>query len=284
MKNEPKALLFGTCLTVAGMVFLPSPGVGQTVDLSNGGSTASVNLSGANPGMNMWTVQGDSQNQLDNQWFYYSINGGAVQSIDTIGGLTDNQAGGVNTLSVMYTDSQLSISLTYVLQGTGTGSASITESVAVDNNTSTAFTLNLFEYSNFNLLQSGHNTATIFPDTNPLTGPGYNSVLQTSGSTAISQNISSPDATYAEAGLGGSGVGTVLHDVTSGSNLTGPLTYTGNAAWAFQWATSLAAQPNEFDELGNGSLSITNVPEPSTIALIGLGLGAVGLLRRRQSP
>ena len=160
--------------------------------------------------------------------------------------------------------------------GTGMGSASITESIAVDNNTGAPFNLNLFEYSNFNLLQSDNNTATVYADT--VTGPGYNYASQTSGATAIQQGISSPDATYAEAGPSG----TVLSDVTSGSNLNGPLTSgPGDVAWAFQWNTTVAAQPDEFDELGNGSLSITNVPEPSTFALIGLGLGALGWMRRR---
>jgi hypothetical protein len=278
MKNQPKAFLFGTCLTVAGMLLSPGWGIAQTVQLSNAGSIADVNLGGSNPGMNMWSVPGSSQNELDGQWFWYSVNGGPVQSINTISSSPSyNQAGGNNTLSVMYSDSQLSISLLYVLQGTGMGSASMTESIAVDNNTSSTFTLNLFEYSNFNLLQSGNNTATVFGSA----GSGYSQVTQTSGATAISQSISSPFANYAEAGSA-TGPNTVLGDVISGSNLSGPLTYTGNAAWAFQWNTSLAAQPDEFDELGNGSLSITNVPEPSSFALIGLGLGACGWLRRRR--
>jgi len=287
MKNQPKILLFGTSVAVAAVLLSPGQGMGQTVGLSNDGSSVSVNLSGANSGMNWWNVPGSSQNQLDQQWFYYSINGGLVQSIDTLAGgaltynpsggnNTYNQDGGNDTLSVIYANAQLSISLEYVLQGTGMGSASITESIAVDNNTGAPFNLNLFEYSNFNLLQSDNNTATVYADT--VTGPGYNYASQTSGATAIQQGISSPDATYAEAGPSG----TVLSDVTSGSNLNGPLTSgPGDVAWAFQWNTTVAAQPDEFDELGSGSLSITNVPEPSTFALIGLGLGALGWMRRR---
>jgi hypothetical protein len=275
MKNQPNALLFGTCLTVAGMMF--STGQGMAATLSDNGSTANINLSGPNAGMNSWNVPGISQNQLDLQWFWYRVNGGAIQSIDTIGGLSPVQSA-PDTLSVTYSNAQLSINVQYLLQGTGFGSAEITESIAVDNNTVTPFSLDLFEYSNFNLLQSGNNTATIFG------GPGaYSQATQSNGGTAISQSISSPFANNAEAGAGGSGPGTVLNDVISNS-LNGTPSYgPGNAAWAFQWTTSVPGQPGEFDVLGNGSLSITNVPEPSTFALIGLGLGAVGLLRRRRS-
>jgi hypothetical protein len=277
MKNQPTALLFGTCLTVAGMML--SPGQGMANTLTDNGSSVNINLSGANPGMNWWNVPGSGQNQLDLQWFWYSVNGGSVQSIDTIGAPSVTPLG-ANSLIVTYSNPQISIQLEYVLSGTGIGSASIAESIAVDNNTVTPFSLNLFEYSNFNLLQSGNNTATVFGD--PING--YSQATQNSGGTAISQSISSPFANYAEAGLGGSGFGTVLNDVTSGSNLNGTPSFgPGNAAWAFQWSTSVPGQPGEFDELGNGSLSITNVPEPTTFALIGLGLGAAGLLRRRRS-
>jgi hypothetical protein len=275
MKNQPKALLFGTCLAVAGMMLSPGRGMAQ-VTLSNGGSVASINPN-SSAGMDSWTVPGSSQNQLESQWFYFSVNGGTVQSINalTMSPLVQPSA---DTATLMYSDSQLSISITYLLQGTGMGSANMTESIAVDNTSGSTFNLNLFEYSNFNLLQSGNNTASVIGDPTD----GYSQVTQNSGTTAISQSISSPFANYAEAGPGGSGAGTVLADVTSKNNLTGPLTYTGNAAWAFQWSASLAPVPNEFDELGNGSLSITNVPEPTTFALIGVGLGVVGLVRRRR--
>lgn len=276
MNNQPKTLLFGTCLAVAGMMLAPGRSMAD-VTLSDSGSTANINTtSGA--GMNSWTVPNSSQNQLVSQWFYFQVNGGSVLPINslTMAPLIQTSS---DSATLMFSDTQLSISITYLLQGTGMGSANITESVAVDNNSNNTFNLNLFEYSNFNLLQSGNNTATILGNSTS----GFTQVNQNSGSTAISQSISSPFANFAVAGPGGSGAGTVLADVTSQSNLNGPLTYTGDAAWALQWSVAnLAPVPDEFDELGNGSLSLSNVPEPTTFALVGLGLGALGWLRRRR--
>src|SRR5579862_1794726 len=79
---------------VLGMVLLTGPGNAQNVTLNNGGSIAIVNLGGGTGaiGMNNWQVNAGNpmvntmQNQLDQQWFWYSVNGGAVQSIDQIGG------------------------------------------------------------------------------------------------------------------------------------------------------------------------------------------------------
>lgn len=263
-------------LAVSGMLLLPGHGNAQNVTLSNNGSVANVNLSGTGAGMNSWSVPGLGQSQLNLQWFYYSIGGGAVQAINAIGTPTYSQAN-PGSLNVTYANSQVSISVQYTLDGTGTGSADITESIAADNLSSSSFNLNLFEYSNFNLLQSGNNSVTVFADP---AGGGYNFVRQTSGSTAIQEGITSPDANFAEAGI----AAPTLTAVTSGSNLNNNLSAgPGNVAWAFEWDPNIGAG-QEFDIFKDKSLSIAMVPEPSSVALMALALGACAWVRRRQSP
>jgi hypothetical protein len=284
MKNHPKALLFGTCLTVIGMLLLPGWGMAQNVVLQSGGSSATINL-GDNSGgtgtvgMNSWAVGpgGIMQNELNLQWFWVSvssINSGGVQSIDGLGGLHVNSQT-PNSLDAQYSSGPVTVDVQYTLLGGGnnSGSADITENVTVFNTGNTSFNVNLFEYSNFNLNQNNANSLSI------LGGPGaYDEAYQTSGATSLAEGIIDPNATSTEAGLAGA----TLSDVEAGSlnnNLSaGP----GNVAWAFEWSTTLNGGAN-FPVLKDKELSVAMAPEPSSIALLGLGLGAVGLIRRRQA-
>lgn len=286
--SRKRVACLGAWLVVSGMLLLPGRGIAQIVTLTDGGSTATVNL-GSSAGMNSWDV--NEQNQLNQQWFWYSIGGGVAQPINTIvntpgGGLTYSQDGYNNFLDATYSNSQLSIEIQYTLQGggVGSGSADITESIMIVNNSSTSSLLNLnfYEYSYFNLLQSGHNSVQIFPDT---ANGGYYYVRQTSGSTAIQEGITSPNANYAEAGfVGGSDT---LNNITTtpgynldGTTMAGP----GNVSWAFEWTQTIGPS-GELDIFKDKSLSIQMVPEPGSIALAVLGgLCLMGwTVRRRHS-
>ena len=274
MKIQPITLLskVSLCagLVVSSLLFLPGHGIAQNVTLTNGSSTATIDL-GSGQGMDNWSVLG--QNQLIQQWFYYSIGTGPVQAINSIGLYSQNQYGQNNYLDAIYKNSQLSIEVTYTLSGTGPGNADITETIAVDNLSGSSFNLNLFQYSNFNLLQSGNNTLQIYGN------PGaYTEAVQTSGSTSIAEGIVSPYATAAEANFAATTMGQINAGSLHGDLFAGP----GDVAWGFEWSTSVDAG-GEFDLTKDKSLSVSMVPEPSTFALIGLGIGALGLMRRRSS-
>jgi hypothetical protein len=269
----------GAWLVVSGMLLLPGHGIAQVVTMNDGGSSATIDL-GSSAGMNNWSVLG--QNQLNQQWFWYQTDGGIAQPINTISAPTVQTYlgnNGINEVIATYQNSQLSIEIDYILSGGGAGSgnADITESImAVNKNTSSSLTLNLFEYSNFNLLQSGNNNITIFG--NPVTG--YNFVQQTSGSTAIQEGIISPNANHAEAANLNqtlnelnSHAGLVLNDTAS----AGP----GNVTWAFQWDQTIDAG-GQLDIFKDKNLSISMVPEPSIVAIIAMGAGALGLALRRK--
>jgi len=270
-------------LAAAAMLLLPCRIMAQ-VSLVNGDSSATINLTDGT-GLDYWSVGTDGgQNQLNTQWFYYSVNGGAAQPINAIGLSGTPTVTGGSILDATYANSHIAVGIQYQLLGSGSSAAQILESISVTNVSSSAFNLKIFDYANFNLLQSGVNTISISPDYGPPpTFPllGYNGVTQMSGSTALSETIGSPDANFAEAGAASG----VLGDVTSGNNLAGPLTAgppEGNVAWAFEWSEAVASG-NMADVLDDGTLSITPVPEPSTVAIIMAGLGAFGFFRRRQS-
>jgi len=265
---------------MSGILLLPARGVAQ-VTLSDGGSVATVNVGNSGVlGMNSWTVGGIAQSQLNQQWFWYSLGDTAPQPINSIGtaSVTYNAP---NDVTVTYANSTITATIEYTLSGNGptSGSADMSENISVVNNAANSVNLSFYQYSNFNLLQNNNNTVSISG------GPGaFTGAMQTAGgpgSTGIGEVIVAPDANHAEAAqvpqtlneLGGSSYLT-LNDSTSA---------TGDVSWAFQWDATLAANGGEFDLSKDKGLSVTIVPEPSSMALIAPGLAALGFVRRRQA-
>jgi len=87
-------------------------------------------------------------------------------------------------------------------------------------------------------------------------------------------------ANYGEAAV----YGQTLSELNSASYYTlndnasaGP----GDVTWAFQWNTTIDPGAT-FNITKDKGLSIQLVPEPSTVALIALGMGALGLSLRRK--
>jgi len=270
-------------LVTAAFVFLPGKSMAQNYSLSDGGSTATLNLGAGtgNLGMNSWTVL-NGQNQLDQQWFWYSVNGSAPQPINTIGGLTTTP-NGANDVTVTHQNSLLSVNVDYTLNGNGagSGSADIMESIWIDNLSSDqTVNLSFFQYSNFNLLQNNNNTVSISGSPGAYTGAFQST--GTPGGTGIAEVILTPNASHGETAL----VPTTLNELNDPANLnfnlsdnTSPVT--GNVSWAFQWDDNLAPGTEE-DISKDKGLKVMTVPEPSTVAIIALGAGALGLALRRK--
>jgi hypothetical protein len=284
--TRPAAL--GISLATLTLILSPAGGMAQNVTLSNGGSSAGFNLGTAGGGtgligMNNWTVDADpSISQLNQQWFWYSINGGAVQSIDQINGLTFSYNNGANqsTLTALYQNSQIAVAVSYTLQGNGSGSGGgdLFESVNVFDVSSSSFNINFYQFGNFNLLQNNMNVVNIGGSAG-----AYSFISQTTsaGGNGIQETINQPYANFAEAGAPGS----VMSDVTLGHQLNGPASYgPADAAWALEWSSTV----NPFDNgtgsawnvLQDQSMSIQPVPEPANMAWIAMGTGILGFVRR----
>jgi hypothetical protein len=275
-------------LAIFAVVVSPAGGLAQNVTLSNGGSSAGFNLSTSGGGtgaigMNNWTVDADpAVSQLNQQWFWYSINGGAVQSIDGINGLTYSYNNGANqsTLTALYQNSTIAVAISYTLQGNGNGSGGgdLFESVNVFNVSAANFNINFYQFGNFNLLQNNMNTVNIGGS------PGaYSFISQTTsaGGNGIQETINQPYANFAEAGSPGS----VMSDVNLGHQLNGTASYgPANAAWALEWSNTVdpfdGTAGNAWNVLQDQSMSIQPVPEPTSVAWIAMGMGILGLVRR----
>lgn len=260
----------------------------QDITMADGGSTATINLGGGtgNLGMNGWNVSG--QNQLNQQWFWYSMGGGVAQTIDNISAASTATASGgdgINDLLATYANNTLTVNIEYVLtgNGVGSGSADLQEYISLVNNTASPLTLSFYQYSNFNLLQDNANSVSISGS------PGaYNGALQTTssgGGSGIAEVIDAPSANYGEANYADGSVNSTLYKLNNTAGLilndttsAGP----GDVTWGFQWNTTIDPGQTFYITKDKG-LSISIVPEPSSLAFIGLGLTALAFVRRRRS-
>lgn len=258
---------------------IASRATAQNVTLNNGGSSVTFNPGNGSGalGMNNWTVDADpGVSQVDQQWFWYSINSGSgwtsPQSIDQIGNFTSSMNG--STLDMYYQNASLEVALEYTLTGSGgnSGGAVLSESVNVLNLTSSSLSINFWQFGHFNLLQNGQNIVNIGGSSG-----AYSFVQQstTVGGNGMNETLNNPYANYAEAGAPAS----VMSDVANGNQLNGTaFAGPGDEAWGLEW--SAAGVSGLWNVLQGENLSIQPVPEPGTICLFGLGLGACGLARR----
>jgi hypothetical protein len=243
-------------------------------NLSVEDTSLQVNLGG---GLSDWTLNG--VNQLDQQWFYYSVGANPVYSIDTISAPSAPTFGGqvvlgtlVNTnITTTYADSTLSVKTKYTLGANASG-ATLSTVVTLDNLTGSSQTFNFYQFSHFGLGgsstgQNVHFLETTSPYEVTQTGNG---ALLTGTVTALAGGVSSPVEEIAGV-YDGTQFG--LENGNPAPNFTDTsLSATGNVDYAYQFTATLAS---------GGSLTISeiqSVPEPSALAMVLAGMLTLGLV------
>ncbi|MDB6064495.1 MAG: hypothetical protein JWR26_703 [Pedosphaera sp.] len=262
------------CLALLAPLLLVLNTQAQVQNMTSGDATISINTSSP-AGMNSWTV--DGQNQLNQQWFYYSIGSGSVaQGIQTISAPSTATQTDPSKLDTTYANSGLSVRAVYTLSGGafGSGTSGLIEQLTIQNLSASAITLHFFEYADFSMGANNNNVQLAS------TLAGYNEALVTSGNLALSESIDtglSPRANHGEAALFNNtltSITTVPGYVLNDQHLAGP----GHSTWAFEWDATLAANTGTL--IISKTLSITNAPEPATWALVSVGLVGFGFMRR----
>lgn len=260
----------------------------QIYTIGSRNTSLQINLAG---GLSDWTINGI--NQLNQQWFYYSIGNGPVYSIDTIApwsapALSGSVSFGTITttnLSETYANPAQSLTTLYSLQGgvVGNPSASLASTVTFQNTSGTNEVLHLYQYSNFGLENNAAGQTVHFSGSGLPYQVNQNSpdgAFLTGRLSSISGG--SADTVEEIAGITdglqfGLGNGNAAPNFSGGLLSAGP----GNVDFAYEMDATLTS--------GSGIVvsetqSIT-IPEPSSVALMGLGMMglAISYARRKIS-
>jgi large repetitive protein len=248
--------------------------------LSARDTSLQVNLAG---GLGPWTI--DGANQLNRQWFYYSVGSGPVYSIDTIPLISSSlvPAGNNPFATAVYSNSIIKVTTTYTLQSqpNGSGRATLQDAISFQNTSASSQDFHFYQFSDFDLAgSSGSQNLQFF-------GGNNNLFVQTGwGGTSLSNTISATwngqlAVTRVQAGISdGSQFGLINgNPYPTLDNTT--LTASGNVSFAYEWDVNLAAAGSPGSSLSLSEIQAV-VPEPSSLALVASGMFAAAWFGRRR--
>ena len=259
-----------------------SPSNAQIVTLSENNSVALVDT-GSQAGMFYWAIQG--QNQLQQQWFWYAVGNNAPASIDTISAPAVGLFSGTRGLSLTYAQAGFNVNISYLLSGGAvvpvgdSGVSDIGETIRIQNTTAAPLPFKFYQYSNFDLGGAGNDTVQLGTNPRGL----YNEAIQSDPLAGLTETVTTPGANHGEAAFFNQTLlklNNGVNPVTFDDNLApvGP----GNATWALEW--DFVINPGNTALISKDkylTVVIENIPEPSALALVGLGL-ASGLVWKRR--
>jgi len=250
---------------------------GQT--LNNLNSTVNINPI-TQSGMNSWTING--QQEMTQQWFWYSVGSTAPASIDTLALTGDTLSGGsAGQLQYASLANNFTVSINYTLSGTAPGTyvSDVGEQISIQNNNASPLTMEFYKYTDFDLQAGQGGLNTVEMSQNLFTGLWNDAYQFSAHMTAASEIGVVPGSTLAEAAL----LPQTLSELNNGSTpvvlndnaVAGP----GAVTSAFQWDLTIPG-------LGTAVMStddiVQSVPEPSVFGLITAGGLALSAWQRRR--
>jgi hypothetical protein len=248
--------------------------------IADGGSIATYDSTSGS--LTRWSI--DGQNQLSSQSLWLRIGPGLNYQLTAPTSIVQPIAG---QLTATYSGVGFNVSVRYNMTDMGPGSGLLAQSIRINNTSGVALNnVSFFTYSDFDLGGNPFNDSAILA-TDSATGR-YVSASQYKGPIAL--NTTTADTTLSPRADGGEvdlvpftlgRIGSGAYDLNNISAMNGGPG--GNIAWALEWNfASIAAGGSA----GIGEQNLINgvlVPEPSTLALVSVGLAAIAIRRQRKA-
>jgi hypothetical protein len=254
--------------------------------------------SGFGTGICSFTIGGISQAGLGcanrtpgNSWFLTSLNAGAVRLVSGARStFTDKEIADNERLLTHSVKNGYSLTIDLEL-AQNNGVTFLSKTIQINNTSAAAEAWNVFLYDDYNLNGQTKTQTADWQDAEELK-PGR--FLQHPGTAAdclaqneCSQVMASATAFAGEegtnglaesfgAGPGSVGRGTLFRSISQGNSLDDTASYTGDAAFALEWAFSL--QPGKNVAFGDTEVLRIANPEPATACLCGLVLCGISVL------
>jgi len=258
-------------LFVSALTGLAAMGSAQTFTLTDTGTSATI-VANSTFGLKDWTLLGVDQ-VFANTYMWRIGDSSTADFIQNLP-VTNAVQTGNRFLDLTYTNvaQGFAIDITYVLTG-GINTFDVAEIVRVRNTGASALDFRLFQYNDFDL----NNTA----GDDTVSRVNSSQIKQVDGLVALNvlNQGATPQPNFSELGstsFGSSIISTSGYnlDTTPGNNIG--QSFSGDAAYAFQWSVNIGAGQSYTISTDK----VAAVPEPATMAA--LGLGALTLLRRRK--